>query len=117
MKGIHVICSCDSKSLPFLIWSSSHVYLLFTLQMQNIRKDNSISFGPFIKHRDIFFLTSSFLSASLIFSLSSHFVVMLKVRYASLRATGAPVAQLVKRWPTDLADRIRSSLEVKSSQP
>ena len=30
---------------------------------------------------------------------------------------GAPVAQWVKRWPTDLADRARSSLEVKSSQP
>ena len=30
---------------------------------------------------------------------------------------GAPVAQLVKRWPTDLADRVRSSLEVTSSQP
>ena len=25
---------------------------------------------------------------------------------------GAPVAQRVKRWPTDLADRVRSSLEV-----
>ena len=30
---------------------------------------------------------------------------------------GAPVAQWVKRWPTDLAGRVRSSLEVKSSQP
>ena len=30
---------------------------------------------------------------------------------------GAPVAQWVKRWPTDLADRVRSSHEVKSSQP
>ena len=30
---------------------------------------------------------------------------------------GAPVAQWVKRWPTDLADRDRSSLEVKSSHP
>ena len=30
---------------------------------------------------------------------------------------GAPVAQWVKRWPIDLADRVRSSLEVKSSQP
>ena len=30
---------------------------------------------------------------------------------------GAPVAQWVKRWPPDLADRVRSSLEVKSSQP
>ena len=30
---------------------------------------------------------------------------------------GAPEAQWVKRWPTDLADRVRSSLEVKSSQP
>ena len=29
---------------------------------------------------------------------------------------GAPVAQWVKRWPTDLADRVRSSLKVKSSQ-
>ena len=31
--------------------------------------------------------------------------------------SGAPVAQWVKRWPTDLADQVRSSLEVKSSQP
>ena len=30
---------------------------------------------------------------------------------------GAPVAQWVKRWPTDLADRVRSSLVVKSSLP
>ena len=30
---------------------------------------------------------------------------------------GAPVAQWVKRWPTDLADRVRSSFEVKSSHP
>ena len=29
---------------------------------------------------------------------------------------GALVAQWVKRWPTDLADRVRSSCEVKSSQ-
>ena len=28
-----------------------------------------------------------------------------------------PVAQWVKRWPTDLADRVRSPPEVKSSQP
>ena len=30
---------------------------------------------------------------------------------------GAPVAQWVKRWPSGLADRVRSSLEVISSQP
>ena len=30
---------------------------------------------------------------------------------------GAPVAQWAKRWPTDLADRVRSSLAVKSFQP
>ena len=30
---------------------------------------------------------------------------------------GAPVAQWVKCWPTDLADRVQSSLEVKSSHP
>ena len=30
---------------------------------------------------------------------------------------GAPVAQWVKRWPNDLADRVRSPLETKSSQP
>ena len=35
----------------------------------------------------------------------------------SHQSFGAPVAQWVKRWPTDLADRVRSSLEVKSSQP
>ena len=29
----------------------------------------------------------------------------------------APLSQGVKRWPTDLADQIRSSLDVKSSQP
>ena len=30
---------------------------------------------------------------------------------------GAPVAQWVKRWPTDLADRVRSSLERKEIAP
>ena len=30
-------------------------------------------------------------------------------------ARGSPVAQWVKRWPTDLADRIRSSLEIFST--
>ena len=30
---------------------------------------------------------------------------------------GAPVAQWVKRWPTDLADRVPSPLEADSSQP
>ena len=31
--------------------------------------------------------------------------------------TPNPAVQWVKRLPTDLADRVRSSLEVKSSQP
>ena len=30
---------------------------------------------------------------------------------------GAPIAQWVKRWPTDLAVRVRSLLEAKSSRP
>ena len=30
---------------------------------------------------------------------------------------GAPVAQWIKRWPTDLADRVWSPLEAKSFQP
>ena len=30
---------------------------------------------------------------------------------------GAPEAQWVKRWPTDLAVRVRSLLKTKSSQP
>ena len=34
-----------------------------------------------------------------------------------LQCLGAPVAQWVKRWSTDLADRVRSPLEAKSSQP
>ena len=29
----------------------------------------------------------------------------------------APVGQLVKSWPTDLADSVRSPLEAKSVQP
>ena len=32
---------------------------------------------------------------------------------SSARPSGAPVTQWVKRRPTDLADRVRSSLEVK----
>ena len=40
-----------------------------------------------------------------------------QVYYTHLKYLGAPVAQWVKRWPTDLADLVRSSLEVKSSQP
>ena len=39
------------------------------------------------------------------------------IRICFLLFMGAQVAQWVKRWPTDLADRVRSSLEVKSSQP
>ena len=39
------------------------------------------------------------------------------MKYRFLLFEGAPVAQWVKRWPNDLADRVRSSLEVKSSQP
>ena len=30
---------------------------------------------------------------------------------------GGPVTQWVKHWPTDLADRVPSPLEAKSSQP
>ena len=37
--------------------------------------------------------------------------------HSAVLQIGAPVAHWVKRWPTDLADRVRSSLEVKSSQP
>ena len=37
-----------------------------------------------------------------------------KVKFKKVRS---PIAQWVKRWPTDLADRVRSSLKVKSSQP
>ena len=44
------------------------------------------------------------------------YTFMLKFLNAFTKA-GAPVAQWVKRWPTDLADRVRSSFEVKSSQP
>ena len=39
------------------------------------------------------------------------------IRFAFLVIKGALVAQWVKHWPTDLADRVRSSLEVKSSHP
>ena len=35
----------------------------------------------------------------------------------SFNKQGAPVAQWVKRWPTDLADQVQSPLEVKSSEP
>ena len=35
--------------------------------------------------------------------------------FAYVSVVGASVAQWVKRWPTDLADRVRSSLDVKSS--
>ena len=44
-------------------------------------------------------------------------LLSISINIPSIRIPGAPVAQLVKRWPTDLADRVRSSLEVKSSQP
>ena len=40
-----------------------------------------------------------------------------KYSFTFLTMLGAPVAQWVKRWPTDLADRVRSPLEAKSSQP
>ena len=33
------------------------------------------------------------------------------------KSPGAPVVKWVKRWPTDLADGVRSPLEAKSSKP
>ena len=38
-------------------------------------------------------------------------------KIVAFTVTGAPVAQWVKRWPTDLADQVQASLKVKSSQP
>ena len=38
-----------------------------------------------------------------------------KYSFIFLTMLGAPVTQWVKRWPTDLADRVRSPLEAKSS--
>ena len=40
-----------------------------------------------------------------------------KYSFIFLTMLEAPVAQWVKRWPTDLADRVQSLLEAKSSQP
>ena len=36
---------------------------------------------------------------------------------SSITVLGAPVAQWVNRWPTDLADQVRVPLEAKSCQP
>ena len=44
-------------------------------------------------------------------------ILPLKHCASFLSILGAPVSQWAKRWPTDLADRVRSSLEVKSSHP
>ena len=43
--------------------------------------------------------------------------VSLQAQISPYFQLGAPVAQWVKRWSTDLAGRVRSSLKVKSSQP
>ena len=53
-----------------------------------------------------------FIIIIIIFFLYALFIIIFP-----LLVRGAPVAQWVKRWPTDLADRVRSSLKVKSSQP
>ena len=59
-------------------------------------------------------------SETLFFHLSARFYgqLILTMPYNSrVEKGGAPVAQWVKCSPTDLADRVRSTLEVKSSQP
>ena len=43
-------------------------------------------------------------------------VKLLSNNCQGLDQRGAPVAQWVKRWPTDLADRVRFPLDAKSSQ-
>ena len=40
-----------------------------------------------------------------------------KYSFILLTMLGATVAQWIKRWSTDLADRVRSPLEAKFSQP
>ena len=49
--------------------------------------------------------------------LSKTCYVAIKAVQVLITFVGAPMAQWVKRWPTDLADRVRSPLEAKSSQP
>ena len=43
--------------------------------------------------------------------------VLIKCFIGNLSYGGAPVVQWVKRWPTDLADRLRPPFEAKFSQP
>ena len=44
-------------------------------------------------------------------------LLLQKKLFKTCICTGAPVAQWVKCWPTDLADRVESLLKAKSSQP
>ena len=48
-------------------------------------------------------------------SADKHYILYLQ-QYLTKMPDGAPVAQWVKHWPTDIADQIRSLIEVKSSQ-
>ena len=47
----------------------------------------------------------------------TNFPIKITEMHELLKGPLAPVAQWVKRWPTDLADQVRYSPEVKSSQP
>ena len=44
-------------------------------------------------------------------------IFSMEIKFTFYSFIGAPVTQWVKRWPIDLADRVRSPLEAKSSQP
>ena len=59
----------------------------------------------------------SFFFTVLLFTVFFFFSISYCTYCMNMRNEGAPVALWVKRWPTDLADRVRSSLEAKSFQP
>ena len=73
----------------------------------------AISVGPDLMDNCIVISRSS-LCTKIVIILS---IILFGVVAAPWHVRGALVAQWVKRWPTDQADRVRSSLKAKSSRP
>ena len=78
--------------------------------LQQLTQVSDVAHGPLV---NFCFCVSFhlFIIIIIIFFLYALFIIIFP-----LLVRGAPVAQWVKRWPTDPADRVRSPLKVKSSQ-
>ena len=98
----------ESGAVPIALRSPAPVLVNEMLYFQTY----SMVTLPFLEKKKCERICSAKAPHKVMFSAKNNSTLITAVFYG-----GAPVAQWVKHWPTDLADRVWSQFEAKSSQP